>query len=121
MACSQPTTQPQTSGRSVLRSALADDPDFLEILRAFVDELPGHVAAIESALAEHRIEQVARLAHQIKGAGGGYGYPEISAAAGELERHCAADADLEQARQDLDDLAQLSRAAARGLAENDAH
>jgi len=120
MAGSQSTTQPHTSGRSVLCSALADDADFLEVLRAFVDELPDRVAAIESALADQQVEQVARLAHQLKGAGGGYGYPEISEAARNLEQHAAVDADVEQARQDLDDLGQLCRAAARGLATNDA-
>ena len=81
-----------------LVSELADDPDMIELIQAFVGDLPGRLAAVEKTLAEQTLEDLARLAHQLKGAAGGYGFPQISDAASRLESSVKAGAELDQLR-----------------------
>jgi histidine phosphotransfer protein HptB len=70
----------------VLVSQLAGDPDLRELIEQFVTELPERLANIRMAACAGNLPEVARLAHQLKGAGGSYGFPEISEGASELER-----------------------------------
>jgi len=69
-----------------IRSTYEDDPDMLEIVREFAHELPDRIARIESLLAAHAFADLQTLAHQLKGAGGGYGFPIITEQAAALER-----------------------------------
>jgi HPt (histidine-containing phosphotransfer) domain-containing protein len=66
-------------------SLLMDDPELRELLREFVAELPQRFAALEKAAAVQDWQEVRRLAHQLKGSGGSYGFPAITAAAAEVE------------------------------------
>ena len=50
-------------------SEFASDPDMTELVDIFVGELPERVRAIESARSERNYDIIARLAHQLKGAG----------------------------------------------------
>jgi len=68
-----------------VRSSFAADPDMIEIVREFALELPGRADALEDLLAARRLDEVRVMAHQLKGAGGGYGYPDITQIAGALE------------------------------------
>lgn len=68
------------------RSEFADDPEMRELVDLFVGELPERMAAVREAFGAGDAESLRRLAHQLKGAGSGYGFGPISAAAGELER-----------------------------------
>ena len=69
-----------------IRSIYEDDPDMMEIVREFAEELPGRAAAIEQGLEGGDLASVMTLAHQLKGAGGGYGFPQISEVAARLEQ-----------------------------------
>ncbi len=66
-------------------STLADDADMCELVTLFVDEIPQRISAIEAALAAYDLQSLQRLAHQLKGAAAGYGFPAIGAAAGAVE------------------------------------
>lgn len=68
-----------------LISEFADDPEMTEILREFMPSLAESCARLLSALDEGDAETTRRIGHQLKGAGGGYGFPTISAAGAELE------------------------------------
>ncbi len=74
----------------VLYSELRDDPDFVELVDAFVAGLPGKVERIEHSFSTGGMLDLARLAHQLKGAAGGYGYPSISDAARHVEQYARA-------------------------------
>lgn len=74
-----PTSKP------ALRSTLADDPEMKEIVRLFADELPKRLEAIQTAIRTGSTRDVVRLAHHLKGASAGYGYPSIGEAAARLE------------------------------------
>jgi histidine phosphotransfer protein HptB len=68
-----------------IRSAYEDDPDMREVVREFALELPARVAKLEALLAAHELRELQTLAHQLKGAGGGYGFPQITELAASLE------------------------------------
>ena len=69
-----------------IRSIYEYDPDMLEIVREFVAELPQRVADLEARFAEERFADLQTLAHQLKGAGGGYGFAQVTDAAAVLEQ-----------------------------------
>ncbi len=70
-----------SSDQTTLRSEFADDPDMLGIVALFIHELPQRLAAMHTALAASDREQLGMLAHQLKGAAGGYGFPKLGEAA----------------------------------------
>ena len=75
---------PDTSQHIV--SELAQDPDMVDLVDLFVQELPKRAAALETALSQDDYEQLIRLAHQLKGAAGGYGFPTITEKAAVVEQ-----------------------------------
>ncbi|MEM1331248.1 MAG: Hpt domain-containing protein [Planctomycetota bacterium] len=75
-------------GDAPLVSVYADDPDMAELVVEFVSELDDRVAALQTALDADDLVALRRMAHQLKGAGGGYGFPSITETASDLERAC---------------------------------
>ncbi len=69
-----------------IRSTYEDDPDMLEIVQEFAAELPDRVKTLEGCLEAGDLTELKTLAHQLKGAGGGYGFPPITEAAAQLEQ-----------------------------------
>jgi HPt (histidine-containing phosphotransfer) domain-containing protein len=69
-----------------VRSAFAANKDWWPLLRKFVTALGSHADALAEAMNADDVAQMQALCHQIKGAGGNYGYAMLSdAAAGTLE------------------------------------
>lgn len=77
--------EPKKVIHAPIRSPLADDPDMVEVLREYVVSLETRVRDLEALLAGGDYPAAQRLAHQTKGAGGMYGYAQLSEAAGFLE------------------------------------
>jgi len=73
-----------------LYSELRDDPEFARLIDAFVSGLPAKIARLDEVFHAGSLLELARLAHQLKGAAGGYGYPSISEAARPVERYARA-------------------------------
>ncbi|MDX9912896.1 MAG: Hpt domain-containing protein [Phycisphaerales bacterium] len=102
-----------------IRSQYANDPEMAELVEFFVSELPQRTQAIEAAMAESRAADLKRLAHQLKGAGGGYGYPAISSAAARVEEDVKQAGDrmlseLDQLRGDVEALLAICERAIAG-------
>jgi len=74
-----------TTGKPPIRSTFASDPDMRELVEFFVQEMPGRITSLRKAFDAAELSDLTRLAHQLKGASGGYGFPSIGAKAGELE------------------------------------
>ncbi len=72
---------------------------------------------LEQALGENDLNTLATLAHQLKGSGGGHGFPAITAAAKEMEAGARAHEDLSRLQQQFQELADLCR---RASAESEA-
>lgn len=68
-----------------LRSQYQDDPDMRDLVREFAAGLPARAAELERLLGEGQLAELSRIAHQLKGAGGGYGFPLITERAAALE------------------------------------
>jgi len=79
-----------SSSAGPVRSELADDPDFREILSEFATALPERSAGLLAAHRNGHPDELRIQAHQLKGAGGGYGFPELSKLAAALEGACKA-------------------------------
>ncbi len=78
--------QRSTVATEPLVSELADDEDLADLLNAFVKELPSRAAAIAEAADSGDHALLARLAHQLKGAAGSYGFSSITDAARAVEQ-----------------------------------
>jgi two-component system sensor histidine kinase/response regulator len=96
-----------------IRSQYADDSDIADILDKFVATLGGRIMPMRNALANRDYDEVRRLAHKLKGAGGSYGYPQLSETAGVLD-NVSAIKDSEMARLALKQLSELCRAVEAG-------
>jgi HPt (histidine-containing phosphotransfer) domain-containing protein len=80
------TQQSLANGSGAHRSELADDPDMREIIDQYVDRLPAQVREMHELLEHKDMTSLGRLAHQIKGSGGGYGFPQLTALAAAANR-----------------------------------
>lgn len=90
-----------------LVSELAKDANMLDLVEMFVSELPGRVEAMHLALAHLDFVTLQRLAHQLKGAAGGYGFPAITDAAKDLEANTKMTSEVEKLHSQLRELADL--------------
>lgn len=82
------------NGKTPVRSEFADDEDFRELLQLFAESVPEKQGTLRALHQKGAVEEIRVCAHQIKGAGGGYGFPGLSSAAADLEHACKAhDAD----------------------------
>lgn len=78
------STHPEQS-RQPLRSTLANDPEMLELVAMFVADLSKRREAIEAAMQGRRLDDLRRLAHQLRGASASYGLAPLGEAAGRVE------------------------------------
>jgi CheY-like chemotaxis protein/HPt (histidine-containing phosphotransfer) domain-containing protein len=69
-----------------LKSTLANDIDMTEAIEEFVATLPCRVALMNQLLTEQNFSELRCVMHQMKGAGGGYGFDAITQLAGDAER-----------------------------------
>lgn len=98
------------SGRDqCIESTLAGDPEMLELIEMFVDQMPTRVEAMRSAWQARDHVLLSRCAHQLKGASAGYGYETVGEAAGELERALNGDAMDESLHDQVEHLIDLCR------------
>jgi len=65
-----------------------EEPDFRGLLEEFAATRTDRLEQLHSVFAAGRIDDLRVQAHQLKGAGGGYGFPELSDLAGQLEVAC---------------------------------
>jgi HPt (histidine-containing phosphotransfer) domain-containing protein len=66
-------------------STLGCDPDLAELVDWFVGEVPNRLASLRQSFDAHDWSELGRLAHQIKGAAGSYGFPAVTPIAARLE------------------------------------
>ena len=114
---SQPTGETVScsdqGSRNVIYSELADEVELVEIIDEFVAGLSEQVRVMREELKHGQYEDLRRLAHQLKGAGGSYGYAKLSEVARGLEQ-AAKDEDHEAAELALAEVSEVCQAAAAG-------
>jgi CheY-like chemotaxis protein/HPt (histidine-containing phosphotransfer) domain-containing protein len=66
-------------------SGLLDEPDLAHLIEKFMAYLPATVESLIDAAKQQDWDTLKEKAHELKGLGGGYGYPEITQLAAKLE------------------------------------
>lgn len=100
----------QPASTKPIRSEYAADPDMIDLVQLFASEMPTRVALVRSCWEDKRLDDLKRVAHQLKGAGGGYGFSSVGDAAGRLEAGVKRaldgreNSDLESIRKQVDEL-----------------
>lgn len=69
-----------------IHSTMANDPEFQDLVVAFVAELPSRTGRIMTSIGKGDLDAAADLLHQLKGAAGIYGFNPIFQAASEVEK-----------------------------------
>jgi HPt (histidine-containing phosphotransfer) domain-containing protein len=111
---SKPVSTPKqaTTAEKLVSDLLRDDPDAFELVEGFVNGLADRIQALREAHDRLDWKLLARLLHQLKGAGGCYGYPDLSRLAATMEKHfraCSA-ASFTHWMEQLEKLAAAARA-----------
>jgi HPt (histidine-containing phosphotransfer) domain-containing protein len=91
---------------STLQKLMAK-PGTAKLVERFCAGLPQRIRAIEDAAAKPDWNQLRVLAHQLKGAAGGYGFAAVSLSAARVETAVSANADAEEIGKHVKSLAQL--------------
>lgn len=94
-------------GPGPIQSDFEGDPQMRELIELFVSEMPDKATRLSDLFEGRQIDDLERLAHQLKAAAGGYGFGVISEAAGELEETIRAQDELDRVRDQVDQLIKL--------------
>jgi HPt (histidine-containing phosphotransfer) domain-containing protein len=103
-----PTDSSGEFGAGPCFSTLSGDPEMAELLALFVSELPQRLADIRQAAQGRNWQEVRRLAHQLRGAGGSYGFPLLTMAAARVEDIAREQTTVKELRAALDQLTAFS-------------
>ncbi len=103
----------EQSATDTIESEYGDDPDLIELIDEFVLGLNDDLKTMNEALENGEHDALRRLAHQIKGAGGSYGYPMITEV-GKMLEDAAKEQDSDNCTLALNKLTVLCQAAVRG-------
>jgi HPt (histidine-containing phosphotransfer) domain-containing protein len=103
---STPTPMPSITP---ILSTYAGDPDMADLIQLFVEEIPDRARSLQEFLERQELVELRRIAHQLKGASGGYGFPTLGEAAGVLEHQLTAapTPDLASIARQVDELVNL--------------
>ncbi len=94
-------------------SEYADDEDLVDLIDEFAAGLGSDIKAMRKVMESGDLDGLHRLAHQMKGAGGSYGYPMLTEE-GKMLEDAAKAKDIEASTTALDKLEVLCQTVARG-------
>lgn len=92
-----------------IHSEFSDDPEMSELIDYFVREMPDRAMSLCEAWRDGRMDDLRTIAHQMKGAGPGFGFLEIGEVAARLEDAIDQQSELDSIREELDALVDLCR------------
>jgi CheY-like chemotaxis protein/HPt (histidine-containing phosphotransfer) domain-containing protein len=100
--------------RTFVYSRLAADPNLAELVDLFVLEMPSRIHALETQAKVRDWNKLSRIAHQIKGSAGSYGFDEITPYAARLEDAASEALDEEKILSALSELLRICRSIRSG-------
>jgi HPt (histidine-containing phosphotransfer) domain-containing protein len=111
---------PQSNAGPPIVSDFAHDESMAEIISIFLDEIPRRIDALQRHFQAGERDALCRMVHQLKGAGGGYGFPIISTTAAALEKKIRASEDrwVSTARAPLEEFVNILRRAHAGRSDS---
>jgi CheY-like chemotaxis protein len=105
---SPPAQSPATAEKPVI-SRLGSSPRFQKVILQFIERLKRELTRAQAALEDENLEELALIAHWLKGAGGTVGFDQFTEPAAMLEKSAKA-AQLEEASTILRQVQGLSEA-----------
>jgi CheY-like chemotaxis protein/HPt (histidine-containing phosphotransfer) domain-containing protein len=72
-------------------SDLRDEPDLADMVRYFIKTLPADIDKLKQAASQGDWTTVKHVSHQLKGRGGGFGYPMVTEVASKIEFQLASE------------------------------
>jgi len=93
----------QTPSGAIGSELVREDASFADIVTQFVAGLSERLTRMENAVRQADFDALRIAAHQLKGSGGGYGYPILTEHAAQLERHARNQA-LDQCVETIEEL-----------------
>jgi len=76
---------------AITSQLLEKEPEFLDLVEVFVQRLPATIANIGRLFDERKWPQLRKEVHELKGMGGGFGYPVLTELAAKIESQIAAE------------------------------
>ena len=76
---------PAMNENTAIYSTVGEDPDLGELVEMFVEEMPDRIAALQQAFDCGDVKGLRRLAHQLKGSAGSYGFDQLTPLAAAVE------------------------------------
>jgi signal transduction histidine kinase/DNA-binding response OmpR family regulator/HPt (histidine-containing phosphotransfer) domain-containing protein len=73
-----PKPQSKVELAGPIKSTLTGEPGMAKIIKEFVRDLPGEVQKLRNFLNAGQMDSLRRVVHQLRGAGGGYGFESIT-------------------------------------------
>jgi len=92
-----------------LYSSFSDDPEMMELVELFVQEITDRIEQIDAAFHSNDAETLQDLTHQLKGAAGGYGFSVITDAAAKVEQPLNDGEPISSVGSDVEELLSLCR------------
>ncbi|MCH7719676.1 MAG: Hpt domain-containing protein [Planctomycetes bacterium] len=87
----------------IVSELVEEDPSFADVVADFVEQLPQRIRQFEETLEANDWERFRSYAHQLKGAGSGYGFPMLTELGKQMEQ-AAIGAQLEECNRTLEEL-----------------
>lgn len=66
------------SGKRYSNEVVYVDPDFEDLIPSFLENREADISSIRQSLVNSDMSEIRRLGHGMKGAGAGYGFPEVT-------------------------------------------
>ena len=104
-----PKPQNKVEVADTIKSTLTDQPGMAAIIKEFVHDLPEEVQKLRKFLGAGEMDSLRRAVHQLRGAGGGYGFESITALATNAESAINAPEGAESVNAKIDSLVQNIR------------
>jgi signal transduction histidine kinase len=92
-----------------LKSTHANEPKIAKLVERFVSRLPERVSQIESLARKNSLEELRQALHNLKGAGGGYGFSSLSDLAGRAEQQIRDKGPLDTIQDQVQELLDMVR------------
>ncbi len=98
-----PVAVPIVAGTDPVASAMR------KAVEGFINRLPARVVSLTNLVQTGEVEELRRLTHQLKGAGAGYGFPQITEIAARVESLIKSSEQLDTIKTGVDELVELIR------------
>jgi len=105
----QPAQSIAVDPADTIRSSLTNYPGMKTIIEEFVEGLPAEVDKLLDLVNQQDLLPLRRVAHQLRGTGGGYGFEAITELAAKVEDSIKASADRESIGAQIQSLIEVIR------------